>query len=472
MTRFTGLTSVLESLESPAQWSSRPGDATREARSRRFAEPPRAGLADAEAAYAPKPDDERQPGQEIWESARRQADFYCTYAEMLEEGSTAQDQGTAWVAEVYRPGHWAGPATLASAYRLAAQHAALVDPRWATRLAVRAAMAYVAAGLPFGLFLLTGVVDDRTLRDSAVFGDVVAPFQSPDNGPALRHPAQQAYLLLSAASRPWLRGPLERTLRGVRERLAVHSLRPIGPQKVPLGDYLDLADAMNYDERAGYMSREGQVRYLAQHLAGLHRGQAATLRAAQRNRYLWRTGASPVNVIDFEHVAMSGLALRNRRWFGELSEAITTELSRDDPLAELPLWTMGEIEAELPAIAPTVIDIIREPGRPRFTEDFRDEDATVPPWQPGSAEWTRQTRRTRTEQARDDRTRVDRPALGGPVEDRPPQGRRPGPATAGDARTRPLPFPPADRDLPVSPGDDETSPEPDDGGDSQYPDRR
>ena len=74
---------------------------------------------------------------------------------------------------------------LATSYRQAAQHAALVEARWATKLAVRAGMAYLAAGLPFGLFLLTGLLDDQTLSESAVLDDLVAPFQRPDESDAV-----------------------------------------------------------------------------------------------------------------------------------------------------------------------------------------------------------------------------------------------------------------------------------------------
>lgn len=403
MPRLTSLASVLESLNPPedgptAGFGGPPEDG-------RTAGP---GRARSTQAGGPEP-----PGYEIWESARRQAEFYATYAETIDEasGEESADDASGWAANVYPPGHWTGPATLATAYRLAAQHAALVDPRWSTRLAVRAGMAYVAAGLPFGLFLLAGLLDDRTLRDSATFGEVVAPFQTPDAGAATTHPVQQTYLLLAAASRPWLREPLRQTLAGAGERLALHGARPIGPQAVPLADYLELANVMEYDDhlrRRTGAARDGQIMYLARQLASLHRGQAAALRAARRNQYLWRRGGAPVNVVDMEYVAISGLALRHRPWFDELSEAITNELRRDDPLAELPVWTMGEIEAELPGIAPTVIDILRDPDRTRHPDDFRDPDTAVAPWD-SEREARTQARRTKTDRPRSGRPRSDRP---------------------------------------------------------------
>ena len=62
------------------------------------------------------------------------------------------------------------------------------------------------------------------------------------------------------------------------------AVRPVGAQSVPLGDYLDLADLMLYDDQRAGRQRDGSVWYVARRLAAMHRAQAATLRAAQRNR--------------------------------------------------------------------------------------------------------------------------------------------------------------------------------------------
>ena len=368
-----------------------------------------------------------RPGREIWQNARQQAEFHVAYAEMLEADRRPRDVSEAWVQELYPPGRWVGPAALATSYRMAAQHAALVDAAWATKLAVRAGMAYVAAGLPFGLFLLTGLLDDQTLRDSAAVRDVVEPFRTPD---AAHHPVQLTYLLLAAASRPWLRDPLEQTLSGAERRLSSHSRSPIGPQGVPIGEYVGLANAMGFDDGpVGPRSGPGSVRDVATRLAGLHRAQAASLRAAQRNRYLWERGASPVSVVDLEHVAMSGLALRRRPWFDELSAAVTAELATDDELAQLPIWTIESIETELPTIAPSVTGIMREPDRAWRTSDFREPEREPDPWE---REPERPTGRTRV-----DETRADYPDSGD---------------DASTTRFRRRPEPPARGELPPAYG--------------------
>ena len=82
---------------------------------------------------------------------------------------------------------------------------------------------------------------------------------------------------------------------------------------------------------------------------------------------------------------MSGVALRHRPWFGELSTAITTELARDDELAELPVWTMGSINTELPMIAPSVTGILREPERAWRAEEFREPETGGVPVAGGAA---------------------------------------------------------------------------------------
>ena len=295
------------------------------------------------------------------ENVRRQAEFFATYAGMLETSrAPGSDRDRGWARVAHPPQQWLGPAALASAYRRAAQYATLIDTRWATWLAVRAGQTYLKAGLPFGLFLLAGLLDDRTLRDSSALPGLLAPFASPAASPALQAPVQQMYLLMTAASRPWLRDPLAETLEGAVQRLSLHDLQPIGPQGIPLGEYLDIATTMLYDGQESTTSASAEVRDIAGRLATMYRAQAATLRAARRNRHLWRNGASPVNIVDLEHIAIYGLTLRHRPWSGELSEAISGELGQEEALAELPVWAAESIDAELPGISSTLIETLRE----------------------------------------------------------------------------------------------------------------
>src|SRR5690242_19639314 len=124
MARLNSRASVLAALDLPA------GDPLLGGDSARTWDAPLAGPSQVRARRGPL-------GYEIWRSARRQAEFYAAYAEILEPDRRPR-RGEEWVQETYPDQHWVGPAALASSYRLAAQHAALVDARWATRLAVRA----------------------------------------------------------------------------------------------------------------------------------------------------------------------------------------------------------------------------------------------------------------------------------------------------------------------------------------------
>ena len=296
---------------------------------------------------------------------REQAEFFASYAQMLERQRPTDARGDVW-GRVANPGpQWLGSATLASTYRLAAQYAALVDMRRAAELAIRAALAYLDAGLPFGLFLVVGLLDDELLRDGFVLPTLRSLLSEGSTDPALADPVQQAYLLLTAASRPWLQDNLRGTLDAIVRNLDAHDLQPIGPQSIPLVMYLNLARTMLSNELG-----DTEVRTVGDQLAAMGRTQAASLRSAMRNQYLWEHGAAPVNVVDFEYVAMYGLAMRHRPgWTAELYRHTTEALANDDALAELPAWTMERLNGELPEIANEIRELLSRRRRYR-TEDF------------------------------------------------------------------------------------------------------
>ena len=413
MARLTSLASVLAALDTPGDGVRAPSDDYAPAGAI-FARPRQPTQGSARTGQL------GPPGYEIYQNARKQARFFAAYAEMLEPDRRSRsgrrpllgrrrEGGDAWVREVYPAGHWVGPATLATAYRQAAQFAALVDVGWATKLATRAAMAYVSSGLPFGLFLAAGLLSDDALDDDSVRQAVVAPFQGRDAADAIGHPVQQAYLLLAANSRPWLHDLLSQPLRGVEKRLRAHGLYAIGPQRVPLGEYVDLATSLSRDDvTAGSGTAGSSAIEIAGQLARLQRTQANALRAARRNQYLWQSGDG---IIDLENVALSGVALRHRPWFGELSAAIT-DLVRDDELAELPVWAMGEVETTLPVIADSVTDILLEPEQAWRREEFVEPETTTDPWteETRTREQERQPEERRPEERQPEApTRLDYP---------------------------------------------------------------
>ena len=297
-----------------------------------------------------------------------QASFFMSYVEMLERGQSDDAQGV-W-ARLANPGQpWLGSATLASTYRLAAQFAALVDMRLASLLAMHAGMEYLKAGAPFGLFLLTGLLDDQILRDRSVLPTLISPLSETVTQPGLADPVQQTYMMLAAPSRPWLRELLrqsiDQSIDDTMEHLAAHGLHPIGPQSIPLATYLTFARTMLSDQPDRLVDEAGErtISEIAGQLAEMGRIQAIRLRATMRNNFLWQNAAAPVNVVDLEYVAMCGLAMRHDpTWSERLPERTRSELESDDPLAEIPIWVMVEIDRTLPEVAGLILDHLRGPS--------------------------------------------------------------------------------------------------------------
>jgi hypothetical protein len=320
-----------------------------------------------------------------------QARFYVSYAQMLERERLAADQaGTSgerenvWARLANPAQPWLGPATIASTYRLAAQYAALVNMPDAMRLAVRACVAYLEAGLPFGLFLAAGLLDDSILRHPAV-GPRLLGLLAADTGPASADPVQQTYMLLALAAKPWIRRQFDQPADALLNQLAAHDLHPVGPQSAPLAVYLDLARTMLAyrppEQEPPFRSREEKqvsgvpsgrtaqapddtaesaITEMAGQLAELGRAQANSLRRTMRNQHLWKNAAAPVNIVDLEQVAIYGLATRTSPgWSERLRRRTTNILEPGDALAELPGWAAAEMDRILPEMREEIIGTLR-----------------------------------------------------------------------------------------------------------------
>lgn len=305
-----------------------------------------------------------------------QARFYVAYAQMLERERLAAGRAdvpfqreNVWTRLANPSQPWLGSATLASTYRLAAQYAALVSMPDAMRLAVRACLAYLEAGLPFGLFLAAGLLDDSILRHPAVRPRLFK-LLSEDTGSARADPVQQSYLLLAVTARPWLSRQFNQSADALLNQLAAHDLHPVGPQSVPLAVYLDLAKTMlayrppeqgtesrNREKRRSTDEpTEAVIGQMASQLADIGRAQADSLRRTMRNKHLWNNAAAPVNIVDLEQVAMYGLATRTREdWSERLLQRTTDMLETGDVLAELPGWAAKEMDKILPEMTEEII---------------------------------------------------------------------------------------------------------------------
>ncbi len=241
-----------------------------------------------------------------------QANFYAAYARNLERYRSGDVRENVWARLANPPEPWLGRAIIASTYRTAAQFAALVDIHLATELTLHASRAYLDAGIPFGMFLAAGVLDDQVLQDEGVLQNLTRPLGGSRADLAALDPVQQTYMLLTLASRPWLQQWTEQRPGNLLEQLAAHDLHPVGAQSVPLSVYLDMANAMILDrasddrnaDRSGSAQRRPDdeetgrtVTEMASRLAEISQTQAAALRVSRRNRYLWQHGAAPVNIV-------------------------------------------------------------------------------------------------------------------------------------------------------------------------------
>lgn len=292
------------------------------------------------------------------DAVQGQADFYLAYARELEDARRSAHLDV-WSALANPDPDWIGLATIASTYRLAAQFLALLDPRQAALAAIRASMAYLDANMPFGAMLAFGLMDDRLLRSRGGVRRIVRRVTDMLRQPPTDDPVQQTYLLLAVVARPWLRDEFRQPILALQQALAPHELHPIGAQGRPLATYLQLANALATTEGPMLVSVQGDVqaeRYMSPQqfelsidtIASIGRLHAADLRAAQRNTYLWRHAAAPLDVVDLEGAALFGVLMRSgvipdESAYGQIAE----RMSDGDPLTQVPLWAADQLYRDI-----------------------------------------------------------------------------------------------------------------------------
>ena len=286
-------------------------------------------------------------------TVRAQAEYYRAYARQL-EGAADRDDETPWTRLSRGGERWSVSGVVATTHRLAAQFAFLVDPAGAVADFRRSAHAYLAAGSPFGLFLLAAATDDVSAADllmqsghvAALDGDAERAGMDPV---AVSDPVQQTYLLIAYTMHPVVRREVASRLSRLHVALLGHAQHPIGPQSAPLGEYLalcapmleredaDLADGSSYASDGESVAREPRVTIeglVAERFGRIEREHARSLRIARGNRYLWDRGAAPVNYVDLELVALAAHTLRA----GGLEMRDRMAASVDEPLADLSVW--------------------------------------------------------------------------------------------------------------------------------------
>ena len=296
------------------------------------------------------------------EKLRARAGFYRAYARNLENGRARQSEGDVW-ARLARPAEpWAGPAVIASSYRMAAQYAALFDPLLAAVLMMRASRAYLDAGAAFGLFLAAGALSDDALLAAGADREL-SGLSTPSrnrNATVATDPVQQAYLLLAVAARPALREHFSGDLSALLSRLAAYGLEPVGSQGVPLEQYLGIAQVLlEYEPPVGLHPSRSFVDEIAARLAVISRAHADVLHTGQRNSYLWQNEAAALNIVDLGQTALFNLAAGPGLLRSEPVLDRVGELTEDDPFAQLTALTAQETAQAAPFITELAVRILR-----------------------------------------------------------------------------------------------------------------
>lgn len=173
----------------------------------------------------------------------------------------------------------------------------------------RSGQLFYGLGQGFGLYLM--VVAAQT-KDEVQHGLFRAPLTTLVEGPtdeqarwsALRHPQQQAYLVLAATGHPVHTSALAKSLGTVLET-SMHreGVVPVGALGTPIRRLWAVA-------RHLYNPTPEALQVIAAHLSVMCRNYAETMALAQVNTHLWSHGAAPVDVGDIDIAGIAALAAR------------------------------------------------------------------------------------------------------------------------------------------------------------------
>jgi hypothetical protein len=237
----------------------------------------------------------------------------------------------------------------ASSLRTAAQWAMLIDPPRARRLMRRAGLIFHRLGYGFGTFLLVADgINPFNAREAtratgrlvnAISGRETSELASDD---PLRHPQQQAYLMLACSGLP--PAQLTRDNRGLLHEAAEASphrrgVVPMGALAMPISRYWGVANTLlTFDIEPGVPDRrrDEAASSVVDALEPMCREYARSIDQAMVNQRLWKGAAAPVDVGDIDIASILSLSMRRigpaaiRRQAGRLSEGL-------GPLAAIPL---------------------------------------------------------------------------------------------------------------------------------------
>jgi hypothetical protein len=273
------------------------------------------------------------------------ADFFEAYARyVLPRRPASGDSDAASAANIL---------DAASSLRAAGQWAMLFDSRRAMRLLAEAGRIWQDLDYGFGPFVLAAVapreLDRRRMSDGLrqmaepyvqsqeLSGQVAEAGEQQEIPEPMRHPQQQAYLLLACASL-WQRLDLERDLlRLIVDQSPHHrGVTPIGALGTPLRQYWNIA-GLFLDS-----SDVETARSVATDLGRMSDAYAEAINSAMANEQLWFNAAAPVDVADIDITAIALIAA------GRLGADLTRQHLRSaagslGPIARVPLDLAGEM---------------------------------------------------------------------------------------------------------------------------------
>lgn len=281
--------------------------------------------------------------------ARLNADFFESYAktclrELGEPERWAVPDRIPQTALPMSSPRWVLYADAASSLRNAAHWAVLTEPARAATLLGHAAVEFLHLSNMFGLCLLrVGGYSPPTSMSAedrgVMLGGALGMYEPPNGTPtSLAHPQQQAFLLLELAS--WDEPGLAGRVREMCEWSAHRSgPTPVGALGAPIRHYWMMAEGMASD---------AVVLFLDHFSAAFRDRHLLAVESARVNTYLWEHGATAVDVVDPDALAMAALAGR-RFGVGQLLQASErrSEFSSDTALGAL--FRLGlEISASSP----------------------------------------------------------------------------------------------------------------------------
>jgi hypothetical protein len=210
-------------------------------------------------------------------------------------------------------------ADAATAFREAGQWMLYLDTDLARQLLTQAGSLFLRIGQPFGAYLVEVAGTGRQAIDyTGMLREMTAVQGEQDDAemrwPSLRHPQQQAYLMLASTA---AEDPSPLTRRVMERSSYARGVVPVGALGTPIRTIWDIA-------RHLLAGGADAPRVIAGHLVGMARRYGETMALAQVNQHLWRNGAAPVDVGDIDIAgvaALSGRRLGTDAMLGILREA-------------------------------------------------------------------------------------------------------------------------------------------------------